>query len=714
MLEKSDHVALTLTTGGGIGGTEESPIGNTILPSSRKSLRRYWNQLPRCQRNLIILGISAMCITLLFLLPSDQLDLNSKQSLTGGVLPYQDTKDKLSLGALMRNNYSNEGQEAVAAAANNDNKNVYPYADTDNAQNIQEQNAAQQKRELPQADQQQVEDTVNLPQTQRNQNQLAQSQISAQNLDEPIGKVKIQNIINNDLSGNTQDVKTSNLQSNNVEDDRQTIESSIQDPLSLPGTNGVTIEEFLGRIDLKHLPKKQHFHGARNEKQEAVVNAFKHSWTGYKKYAWGHDNLKPISESSHDWFGLGLTLIDSLDTMYIMGLEDEFTEARNWVSENLNFDVNRDVNLFEVTIRVLGGLLSAYHLSADKVFLQKSIELGNRLLPCFLSPSGIPYSDVNLAALSAHAPKWSPDSSTSEVTTIQLEFRDLSRITNVTLYESVAHRVNEKVHALEKNNGLVPIFINANTGTFRNYATVSLGARGDSYYEYLIKQWIQTGHKENDFLVTDYIRAIDGVFSQLLRRTPKENHVYIGELINGKEFKPKMDHLTCYLPGTLLLGHHYGMPDSHLLLARDLLETCYQTYMKQPTQLAPEISYFAVGEHEELDIYVKPNDAHNLLRPEFVESLYYFYALTGNRTYQEMGWNIFQAFEKYTKVSHGYSSIGNVKNIFNTRLRDMMESFWLGETLKYFYLLFSDSPKEIDLEQWIFNTEAHPLPIRKN
>ncbi|KAI8119474.1 hypothetical protein FF38_02150 [Lucilia cuprina] len=713
MLEKSDHVALTLTTGG---GTEESPIGNTNLPSSRKSLRRYWNQLPRCQRNLIILGISAMCITLLFLLPSDQLDLNSKQSLTGGVLPYQDTKDKLSLGALMRNNYSNEGQVAPASAADGDNENkkLYRYADTDNAQNIQELNAAQQKREHPQADQQQVEDTVNLPQTQRNQNQLAQSQISAQNFDEPIGKVKIENIINNDLSGNTLEVKTSNVHSNNVEDDRQTIESSIQDPLTLPGTNGVTIEEFLGRIDLKHLPKKQHFHGARNEKQEAVVNAFKHSWSGYKKYAWGHDNLKPISESSHDWFGLGLTLIDSLDTMYIMGLEDEFTEARNWVSENLNFDVNRDVNLFEVTIRVLGGLLSAYHLSADKVFLQKSIELGNRLLPCFLSPSGIPYSDVNLAALSAHAPKWSPDSSTSEVTTIQLEFRDLSRITNVTLYESVAHRVNEKVHALEKNNGLVPIFINANTGTFRNYATVSLGARGDSYYEYLIKQWIQTGHKENDFLVTDYIRAIDGVFSQLLRRTPKENHVYIGELINGKEFKPKMDHLTCYLPGTLLLGHHYGMPDSHLLLARDLLETCYQTYMKQPTQLAPEISYFAVGEHEELDIYVKPNDAHNLLRPEFIESLYYFYALTGNRTYQEMGWNIFQAFEKYTKVSHGYSSIGNVKNIFNTRLRDMMESFWLGETLKYFYLLFSDSPKEIDLEQWIFNTEAHPLPIRKN
>lgn len=177
------------------------------------------------------------------------------------------------------------------------------------------------KRGLPQVEQQ-VENVVNLPQTQNNPNNLAQNQINAQNLDESIDKFKIQDIINNDLNGNPLDLKTTSSTSNNVEDDRQAIEAAIQDPLSLPGTNGLTIEEFLGRIDLKHLPTKEHFHGARNEKQEAVVNAFRHSWKGYKKYAWGHDNLKPISETSHDWFGLGLTLIDSLDTMYIMGLED--------------------------------------------------------------------------------------------------------------------------------------------------------------------------------------------------------------------------------------------------------------------------------------------------------------------------------------------------------------------------------------------------------
>lgn len=454
--------------------------------------------------------------------------------------------------------------------------------------------------------------------------------------------------------------------------------------------------------------------GPTNDRQRAVIDAFLHSWRGYKEYAWGHDNLKPISMSYSDWFGLGLTIVDSLDTMYIMDLQEEFDEARNWIDQYLRFDVNRDVNLFEVTIRVLGGLLSTYHLSGDKMFLDKALDLGQRLLPCFDSPSGIPYSDVNIETMKARPPKWSPDSSTSEVTTLQLEFRDLSRTAMNPVFENAAHKVNVKVHELEKNEGLVPIFINANTGQFRNFATISLGARADSYYEYLLKQWLQTGKKNDDFLIDDYQTAIRGVLNQLVRTTPNEKHLYIGELINGKDFKPKMDHLTCYLPGTLLLGHKNGMPKSHLKLATDLLETCYQTYMKQPTQLAPEISYFNLNGESESDIYVKTNDAHNLLRPEFVESLYYFYAITGNKTYQDMGWTIFEAFNKYTKVKNGYTSIGNVKNPLNTRPRDMMESFWLGETLKYFYLLFSDDRNEIDLDKYVFNSEAHPLPVRDN
>ena len=112
---------------------------------------------------------------------------------------------------------------------------------------------------------------------------------------------------------------------------------------------------------------------SHTSRQEHVVNAFKHAWKAYKMYAWGKDELMPVSKDSSEWFNLGLTLIDSLDTMWLMGLTKEFEEARHWVEQDMVVAQNKDVNLFETTIRVLGGLLSTYHLTQDKVFLKKAV-----------------------------------------------------------------------------------------------------------------------------------------------------------------------------------------------------------------------------------------------------------------------------------------------------------------------------------------------------
>ena len=136
------------------------------------------------------------------------------------------------------------------------------------------------------------------------------------------------------------------------------------------------------QIDLPLPPKDASikFKGPQNERQRAVVSAFEHAWRGYRSYAWGMDHLKPISKVHQTWFGLGLTLIDSLDTMLVMNLREEFDEAQKWVEEELNFNINKDVNLFETTIRVLGGLLSTYHLSAEKIFLDKAIDLAGKMI----------------------------------------------------------------------------------------------------------------------------------------------------------------------------------------------------------------------------------------------------------------------------------------------------------------------------------------------
>ncbi|KAM5298814.1 endoplasmic reticulum mannosyl-oligosaccharide 1,2-alpha-mannosidase [Ctenodactylus gundi] len=449
-----------------------------------------------------------------------------------------------------------------------------------------------------------------------------------------------------------------------------------------------------------------------NERQKGVIEAFLHAWKGYRKFAWGHDELKPLSRSFSEWFGLGLTLIDALDTMWILGLKQEFEEARKWVSTKLNFDKDVDVNLFESTIRILGGLLSAYHLSGDSLFLRKAEDFGNRLMPAFATPSKIPYSDVNIGTGVAHPPRWTSDSTVAEVTSIQLEFRELSRLTGIKKFQEAVETVTRRIHSLSgKKDGLVPMFIDTHSGLFTHLGVFTLGARADSYYECLLKQWIQGGKTETQ-LLEDYLTAVEGIKAHLLRRSEPRKLTFIGELAHGR-FNAKMDHLVCFLPGTLALGVHHGLPAEHMELARALMETCYQMNRQMPTGLSPEIAHFNVfPQADRQDVVVKPADRHNLLRPETVESLFYLFRLTGDRQYQDWGWEILQSFNRHTRVrTGGYSSINNVQDPHKPEPRDKMESFFLGETLKYLYLLFSDDPDLLSLDAYVFNTEAHPLPI---
>lgn len=450
---------------------------------------------------------------------------------------------------------------------------------------------------------------------------------------------------------------------------------------------------------------------AHNPQQAAVVAALRWAWSGYKKYAWGKDELLPVSMSSSNWLRLGLTIVESLDTLLVMGLREDFREARDWVEQHLDFDVDVDVNVFETTIRVLGGLLSAYHLTGDRMLLAKAAALGDRLLPAFQTASGVPVSDVNLHTRVAHGPKWGPDSSTSEATSVQLEFRDLSFETGDPRFRAAADRVIDVVANAGIPDGLLPIWVNPDTGLFKG-GVVTLGARGDSYYEYLLKQWLQTDKTEPRFLAL-YETAVRGIMMKLKGVSEPSKLVFIGELVSG-HFSPKMDHLVCFLAGLLALGTANGLPESHRVLGEQLAYTCWQMYERMPTGLAPEIAHFRInptGPGD--DVIVKPSDAHNLLRPETVESLFVLWRVTRDTRYREWGWKIFQAIERHARVaSGGYSSVQNVLAV-PPGFRNKMESFFCAETLKYLYLLFDDDPHLLPLDRWVFNTEAHALPIRR-
>eukprot|EP01125_Pyxidicula_operculata_P015733 TRINITY_DN5367_c0_g1_i1.p1 TRINITY_DN5367_c0_g1~~TRINITY_DN5367_c0_g1_i1.p1 ORF type:complete len:245 (-),score=48.22 TRINITY_DN5367_c0_g1_i1:352-1086(-) len=223
---------------------------------------------------------------------------------------------------------------------------------------------------------------------------------------------------------------------------------------------------------------------------------------------------------------------------------------------------------------------------------------------------------------------------------------------------------------------------------------ITFGSRGDSFYEYLLKQYLQT-QKQDSGLWKMYTQSMKGMKNDLLFHTNKSNLTWIGERNNGRIIW-KMDHLVCFVPGMLALDNI----DGHLELAKEILYTCWQFYERNPTGLAPEIAGFQSSP----DFY---NQApHNLLRPETVESLFILYRVTGDTKYQEWGWEIFKAFEKHCKTDTAFSGLKDVGDIHPTK-DDKMESFFMAETLKYLYLLFSPTDL-IPLSDYVFNTEAHP------
>ena len=323
-------------------------------------------------------------------------------------------------------------------------------------------------------------------------------------------------------------------------------------------------------------------------------------------------------------------------------------------------------------------------------------------------------------------------SSTAEAATVQLEMKYLSKLTGEILWWNLAEKVMQVLESNKPQDGLVPIYVNPDTGKYQGHL-IRLGSRGDSYYEYLLKQYLQTNKQELVYWDM-YRESVEGVKKHLVSDSYPSGLTFIGELDNGigGKLSTKMDHLVCFYGGLLALGATGGLTlneaqslkswneerEADFKLGEELTYTCYKMYHDvSPTGLSPEIVVFNEDTSKSKDFIIKPLDRHNLQRPETVESLFYLYRLTGDVKYREMGYEIFQNFIKYTKVvnSEGevsFSSLSDVTSFDSNGLpkfKDNTESFWWAETLKYLYLLFDDTNK-IPLTDYVFNTEAHPFP----
>ncbi|KAF9425138.1 hypothetical protein BGZ94_007807 [Podila epigama] len=455
----------------------------------------------------------------------------------------------------------------------------------------------------------------------------------------------------------------------------------------------------------------------RERRLKAVRDGFEHAWQGYRRYAWGHDEVRPVSGGYKDTFnGWGATIIDSLDTLLIMDFHREFDEALEWIRTSFVMTKNPDHTLpfFETGIRYLGGLLSAYDLSGEKILLEKAKELGTYLLNAF-QDTKMPQGRV---AIRPKINMWPQRFYIlAEVGTIQLEFTRLSQLTGDKVYETKAREV---VHILETAKtqipGLYPSQVTESEGFEYHSYHASVAGQIDSFYEYLLKEWILLDGKD-DHLRQMFVAAMDSVHKYIVSRpeSGSDKFAILGSVYSQTmEVQPTMDHLACFLGGSLAMGSKYFNRPQDLVLARQVTEACYLSYHYSTTGLGPESFEFpstaANGSTFRVDpmtFYARRSrDSHYILRPEAVESLWVLYRITGEKKYQDKAWEMFQSLERSCRTKIAYSGLKNVNTIGS--YDDGMESFFMAETMKYFYLIFSPTDV-ISLDQFVLNTEAHPV-----
>lgn len=412
-----------------------------------------------------------------------------------------------------------------------------------------------------------------------------------------------------------------------------------------------------------------------------VRTEFLHAWNSYERYAWGHDALRPLSKAPHDWYGpsLQMTPVDALDTLLVMGLDIEAGKATALITNELSFDRDIYVKNFEVTIRLLGGLLSGYQLTGDKRLLGLAEDLGTRLLPAFNSATGLPYVHVNLHTGEVRDPVSNP----AETGTLLLEFGTLGKLTGKPIFYDKAKRALVETYRRRSPLGLVGASINVETGEWTEHDSHISGGI-DSYYEYLWKCWLLFG--DNDCLEM-WNASIAAVNKYLADDTGAELWYGHADMLTGRRTQTTYGALDAFFPALLALS-------GDIPRARRLQASSFKMWNLH--RIEPEVIDYKT-------MQVVASTYH--LRPEIVESTYYLYHYTKDPRYRQMGETIFDDFVKYCRTDAGYTALSD---IVTKQRSDEMESFVFAETFKYFYLLFA-SPGTLDFDKIVFNTEAHPL-----
>ncbi|KAI9720223.1 MAG: hypothetical protein M1812_003041 [Candelaria pacifica] len=444
-----------------------------------------------------------------------------------------------------------------------------------------------------------------------------------------------------------------------------------------------------------------------------------------------------------------------------MSLWKELRLSVDHIVNSTNFTTAENlVDPFETTIRYLGALVSLTDLidsgvvpsntlpdgSRDAI-LNQAATLGNKLAPSFDSPTGMLWPRVNFTSdlpspdppplypqfdnkpRDAH-PAINPARAGSNY----LENYGLSRLTQNLDY--ITNATKAWSHLVWNNNheewpgiieGPIDIFTAQPIGSQRSW-----DGSHDSYYEYLIKAYILASHEPNAITYRNrWIQAAESLRTYLSSRSTlvsglEKGRLFIGKYDNG-QYTNEMGHLAHFAAGNLILGGRHTGREDLVSFGIELLDSAHHTYNSTITGVGPERFAWipavedysnatrepegeAQREKHKSDGYWIIDPAYHL-RPEYVESLFYAWRITGEQKYRDWAWDAYLAVENTCRTRYGYAAVTDVnKRESYGNLKDESESFWGAETLKYLYLIFADNDVG-DVDEWVYTTEAHPIRV---
>ncbi|KAB8229817.1 glycoside hydrolase family 47 protein [Aspergillus alliaceus] len=467
---------------------------------------------------------------------------------------------------------------------------------------------------------------------------------------------------------------------------------------------------------------------------EAVKEAFVHAWDGYKRYAYPHDELHPISNGFGDTRnGWGASAVDALSTAIIMRNATIVNQILDHIAQ-IDYSKTKDqVSLFETTIRYLGGMLSGYDLlngpaaglAEDPVkveqLLAQSEKLADVLKFAFDTPSGVPHNNINITSQGNDGAQTNGLAVTG---TLVLEWTRLSDLTGDPKYAQLSQKaenylLNPKPKGGEPFPGLVGSYISIATGEFTD-GHVSWDGGDDSYYEYLIKMYIYDPKKYSVYK-DRWVAAAESAMKHLASHPSTRPDLTFLSSYNNGESSLNSQHLTCFDGGSFLLGGTVLDRDDFIDFGLALVNGCHETYNQTLTGIGPEsfgwdpksVPSDQKELYERAGFYI--TSGAYILRPEVIESFYYAWRVTGEETYREWVWAAFEAINKYCRTSSGFAGLTNVNAANGGGRFDNQESFLFAEVLKYVYLTFApDDEWQVQRgggNKFVYNTEAHPIQV---